>query len=233
MKTTPVPRGRNQSGFTLIELVVAIAIFSVMGVMAWAGMMSMVQQKEMTEERMERFREVQQGITLMVRDLEHIRPRPIRGASHGDMQPAVRGGGFVDIQLEFTRGGVTNPLEQQRPDMQRVGYQLDGEQLLRYSWPVLDRAPETEPLTMPLIEDVNSLVVSYLDMSGEWHEQWPPATGSGSGESGQPPGMEGDNPYLMPLGIEIMVDVDGVGEIRRLVDVPTLTPGAAGAEERE
>ncbi|MEA5445266.1 type II secretion system minor pseudopilin GspJ [Gammaproteobacteria bacterium AB-CW1] len=200
---------RQHRGFTLFEIMVAIAIFAILGVMTWTAMAGMVRQQELTTTAMERFRAVQQTMTLLTRDLEQIRPRPIRGASHGDFEPAVSGGGYMETQLEFTRGGVRNPLQQPRASLQRVGWGLDGDTLTRFAWPVLDRAPDTQPLVMPLLEDVVSLQVRFLDPGGEWQDDWPPAAA----------GFQAD-PFLMPRAMEIIIETEDMGRLRRVMEVP-------------
>ncbi|MCP1726874.1 general secretion pathway protein J [Natronospira proteinivora] len=215
-------RRRNpsrQRGFTLFELMVAIAVFSILGVMTWTAMAGMMRQQELTSSAMDRFRDIQHGMTLLSRDLEHIRPRPIRGASHGDFMPALRGGNHLEMPLEFTRGGVRNPLEQPRSTLQRVAYRLEGETLIRYSWQALDRAPDSQPTAMPLMDDVVSMELRFLGPQGEWSEDWPPVDR----------GQMGGDPYLMPQAVEVRLETDDMGVLRRLVTVP----GVQGAAERE
>jgi general secretion pathway protein J len=197
-------------GFTLIEMVVAIAIFAVLGTMTYAAMMGMMRQQEATADTLERFRELQQAITLISRDLEQATPRPIRGASHGEPLPAFVAGGFLDRPLEFTRGGVRNPMGHRRASLQRVAYGLDGDRLLRYSWLVLDRAQDSEPLASPLLDDVALIEFRYMDAAGEWHEQWPPVRG----EPGE------DSLMLMPRGVELRLELEDWGTIRRVMELP-------------
>ncbi|MDQ2069248.1 type II secretion system minor pseudopilin GspJ [Natronospira bacteriovora] len=199
---------KEHQGFTLFELMVAIAIFSVLGVMTWTAMAGMVRQQELTGEAMDRFRQIQQGVTILSRDLEHIRPRPVRGASHGDMLPALAGGDYLEYPLEFTRGGVRNPLGQPRSSMQRVAYRIDGDTLTRYSWNLLDRSPDAQPIAMPLIDKVTQVQMRFFAPNGEWVEQWPPDGGFQA------------NPFLMPRAVDIIIEIDGFGEVRRLIDIP-------------
>jgi general secretion pathway protein J len=208
---------RNK-GFTLFEILVAMAVFAILGVMAWTAMAGMVRQQELTTASMDRFRQIQQGVTILSRDLEHIRPRPIRGASHGDMLPALRGGDFLEFPLEFTRGGVRNPLDQVRTSMQRVAYRIEGETLTRYSWNLLDRTPDASPLPMPLIDDVTLVEVRFLDPAGEWSDEWPPASV-----------VTESNPFLMPRAVEIRIEIEDFGDVRRLVEIAGV-PGTGGGE---
>lgn len=204
---------RRSGGFTLFELMVAIAIFAVLGVMTWSAMGSMVRQQQQASGAMERFREVQRGMTMLTRDLEQIRPRPVRGASHGDMRPALQGGDYLEMPLELTRGGVRNPLSLPRPSLQRVGYRLEGGVLTRYSWPILDRAPDTQAITLPLLEDVTAFNMRFLGPEGEWQDIWPPASA----------GMNAD-PFLMPRAVEILIETEDWGQLRRLVDIAGVPP---------
>lgn len=210
----------RHNGFTLFELMVAIAIFSVMGVMTWSAMGNMVRQQEVTEAAMSRFRDIQRGMTMLTRDLEQIRPRPVRGASHGDMLPALQGGEYLEMPLSFTRGGVRNPLQLPRPTMQRVAYRLEGDTLTRYSWPILDRAPDTQPVQIPLIDDVVTFNMRFLAPNGEWQDIWPPSSA----------GMNA-NPFMMPRAVELLIETEDWGTLRRLVPVVGV-PGTSESEDR-
>ena len=77
----------------------------------------------------------------MQRDIEQVVPRTVRD-EYGDAQSPLVGG--EDLQL--TRAGWRNPGGRQRSTLQRVGYALEEQQLVRYCWSVLDRAQDSEPL---------------------------------------------------------------------------------------
>jgi len=68
--------------------------------------------------------------------------------------------------------GWRNPLGLPRSEVQRVGYFIEEENLVRAYWPVLDRAQDTEPLFQTLLEDVQRLEFFALDNEGNEHSFW-------------------------------------------------------------
>jgi general secretion pathway protein J len=162
-------RHPDQEGFTLLELLVALAIFSLIAVMAYGGLETVLNQQSQTEASAERLAVLQKTYLVMQRDIEQAVPRPIRD-QFGDVQSPLVG----TTQFQLTRGGWDNPVEQPRSTLQRVGYSLEERQLIRYAWTVLDRAQDSEPARVPLADDIESMKVRYLDDAGNWQEQWPP-----------------------------------------------------------
>jgi general secretion pathway protein J len=65
-------------GFTLLELLVAVAIFAIMGSLAMSGYVELQRQSEYAEQRLERVREVQRAMQTLGQDLAQLRPREIR-----------------------------------------------------------------------------------------------------------------------------------------------------------
>jgi general secretion pathway protein J len=162
-------RHRDQGGFTLLELLVALAIFSLIAVMAYGGLETVLNQQAQTEVNAEGLEALQKTYLVIQRDIEQAVPRPIRNEFGDEQGPLV---GTTLFQL--TRGGWNNPVDQPRSTLQRVGYSLEERQLIRYAWTVLDRAQDSEPVRQPLADDIESLQVRYLDGNGNWQEQWPP-----------------------------------------------------------
>ena len=150
-------RHRN-NGFTLLELLIALAIFGLLSVMSYSGLRSVMDQHARTEEVADRLAELQKIYLVMQRDIEQIVPRSIRD-EYGDQLPALVGDEF----LQFTRGGWSNPLQRPRSSLQRVGYAFEDDELVRYTWQVLDRAQDTEPLKQPLTSTVSNMTMRY------WH----------------------------------------------------------------
>jgi general secretion pathway protein J len=158
----------TQAGFTLLELLVALSIFALLSVMAYSGLNTVLKQRVATEAEATRLGDLQKIYLLMQRDLEQAVLRPVRG-EYGDRLPAMSGDGGI----QFTRGGWNNPLGHPRSDLQRVGYAMADERLVRYVWTVLDRAEDTQPLEQPLSDQVTGMDVRYLDASDNWLTQWP------------------------------------------------------------
>jgi len=167
---------RRAAGFTLLELLVALAIFSLIAVMSYSGLKVVLEQQAATEIQADTLAELQKVYLLVQRDIEQVVPRPIRD-EYGDILPALVGGDA----LELTRGGWSNPAGRLRSSLQRVGYAFEDGHLVRYSWSVLDRAQDSEPQRQPLVGDIEEMTIRYLAGNNEWEERWPNPLASGDG----------------------------------------------------
>jgi general secretion pathway protein J len=202
----PAPQS---AGFTLLELLVAMAIFAILGTLALSGYTELQQQSEYAEQRLERLREVQRAVQALAQDLAQIEPRPIREPLGESLVPAVLAMDSVEYGLQFTRAGWSNTAGLSRPTLQRVGYRLDGEGLWRDHWPVLDRTLATEPTRVKLLGEVRSVRFRFMNAARDWVERWPVSDGSDVA------GTE----RLRPAAVEIVLDLEDWGEIRRVIEV--------------
>ncbi|MDH5301272.1 MAG: type II secretion system minor pseudopilin GspJ [Gammaproteobacteria bacterium] len=202
----------GQRGFTLLELIISLAVFSIMSVMAYSGLKIVLDSKGGTEERAKRLSSVQTAMMFMERDIEQIIDRSIRDG-FGMPQEALVGVPYGQRRMEFTRAGWRNPLGGPRSQMQRVGYQFDEGVLSRVSWVTLDRANETDPIARPLVDNVENVNIRYLSGVGSWTDSWPVSSA----------GTLQPAPRL-PLAVEVELEFKDLGKIRRLFRVPASKP---------
>lgn len=203
-------------GFTLLEMLVAVAIFALVSVMAYGGLAAVMQQYEVTSAAQSRLQEIRRAVTLLERDIFQLENRPVREAFQGDPQPALRGGVDQMLPLELTRGGWRNPAGLRRANLQRVAWQLSENKLQRLHWNVLDQAQDSEPQRLEVLDQVNVFELRFLDPGGNWHDQWPPLDFM---RNPAIPGQSaGDEP--LPMAIEFVLELEDAGRIRRLVELP-------------
>jgi len=200
---------RRIAGFTLLELLVALAIFAVLATMAYAALNSVLTARKDVGAKSKRLAALQTALMIVERDIEQAAPRKIRD-EFGDEQAALQGGGVGTTVLTFTRDGWRNPLGLARSHLQRVAYQFNDKQLIRQSWSILDRAPDTQAYSEVLLDKVTAVEVRFLGRDGQWSGYWPPQTSGDQKETVVPP----------PRAIEISLDVEGWGRITRLFRVP-------------
>ena len=199
---------RLHNGFTLIEVLVALAVFGVLSVMAYMALGQTLSNADMLGERMQRLEAIQRTIRYLDSDLMQTSPRPVRGLLGDGYEPAIRSSFGSEYALEVTHGGWTNPAGLPRGTLQRSAYRIEDGELIRYHWRVLDRTINNEPIETVLLDGVESIVFLYLTADGEGSEQWPPANVPGPG------GFR-----LRPRGVEIVLTLTDEGEIRRLVEI--------------
>ncbi len=187
-------------GFTLLELIVAIAIFALISAMTYPAMIEILDLGNEAQQQAERLTEIQKAMTIIARDVRQVVDRPVRD-SFGSEVKAVVGGGGISTVLELSRSGWRNPVGMARPHLQRVAYLFADEKLMRQSWYVLDRASDTVASEQLLIEAVEAVEIRFMDDTGKWQEFWPPA--------------DPDKPAL-PQAIGVVVELQDWGRINRI-----------------
>jgi general secretion pathway protein J len=200
-------RSRAQ-GFTLIEIMVAVAIFAVMSMLAWGALGQSLENADMLTERMQRLQAIQRSMRYLSSDLTQTAPRSIRNQLGDRQEPALRSDLGGDFAIELTHGGWGNPVGLPRGTLQRSAYRIENGELMRYHWNVLDRTYSNEPIAAVLLDDVESLVFRFYDDSGAASDVWPPQNSAG-----------GAGLRLRPRAVEIILTLPDEGEITRLLEI--------------
>lgn len=125
----------NNKGFTLIEILIALTIFAIIGAITSSILYQSFKIKERTNIQSELINQLQLTISLLDKDIGQIVERPIRG-NQMHLFPSFIG---QSDYLEFTRGGVVNILGiEKRSTLKRIAYLCKNQQLIRRIWSQLD-----------------------------------------------------------------------------------------------
>ncbi len=190
-------------GFTLLELLVALSIFSVLSVMAYGGLHTVITTKESTQQAADRIAEIQLVMMRISNDLRQAISRKIRD-EYGDFLYAMQSGNNSNETMAWTRAGYRNPARLKRSHVQRVAYKFEQQKLIRITWPVLDRAQDTEAMETEVLSNIDSVEWRFLNNEAEWLSTWP--------EEGTKAGL-----YPLPKAVEISIELRDWGKIRRLI----------------
>jgi len=210
-------RAKAPRGFTLIEVLIAMAITAVVAGLALASLSAALDATDRVDVQAQRSQEITRALRILSRDLEAFVPRAVRD-EFGDSEPILFGGRGSTVLLAFTRGGWHHRGEQPRSDLQRVQYRLLDGVLWREAFTVLDRIGTTEPLRVALLADVEFASLRFLDgtvpVSGErldterWPEEWAVNR------------FNNPETVQVPRALEIRLELADWGELRRLYALP-------------
>lgn len=201
-------------GFTLLELLIAISIFALLGLGTYRMLDSVLRTDAATRNQEQRLRELVRAMSAFERDILQAQPRPIRDP-YGDARAALLGERGEQDSIEVTRSGWRNPLGTARSNLQRVRWQLSGEQWQRRYWTVLDQAQDSQPQVQQALDGVLSLRLRYLDSTYAWVDTWPPSDGEMA-----------ERLQKLPLGVELVLEHRHFGELRRVLRLPDGPPKA-------
>jgi general secretion pathway protein J len=212
---TPSPQvfDDRARGFSLIELVVALAVFAALAAAAYGGLAGVARTRGVLVERQQRLAGIMRAVSSFERDLRQAVSRPVRGNGRGETVPALAG---AADRIELTRLGFANPRAEPRSNLERVGYGMDSHALQRARYAVLDRAPNSQPGVSVLVENVDALRLRYFGSDGVWRDNWPPK----ELPPGAPDGVAISE--LLPRAVEFRIDTADLGELRRVVELPSV-----------
>jgi general secretion pathway protein J len=190
---------RVLQGFTLLELLIAMAIFSVVSLAGFTMFDTVLRGDENSKVHSERQNELQRAFLLIERDFLQITKRTMRidGDSPTDNFLLSSTGNFLadEQAIAFVRSGWTNPgLLLPRSDMQSVAYRLVDNTVERLHYNFVDAVVGQDPKVRQLITLVDSLEFEFYD-GKKWVKQW-------SGNT-------------LPLAIAIEINTTDTGLIRR------------------
>lgn len=195
----------HNRGFTLIEILVAMAIFTIIGLASTGVLTSVINSDQLSTERFAKLEELQRAMLTIERDIMQIVPRAVR--VNGELASAVTTGGedLFDSEadgLGFVRIGWHNPqMLLPRSTLQAVGYRLVENQLQRLYGNYVDNVIGYEPKVKILLSDIEDFRVSFLtdiaqlEEPEDWEESYSNAT--------------------LPIAISITIVSKTFGEIRR------------------
>lgn len=168
----PVPRP-VAAGFTLIEVLLALAIFGLISVLAYRATAALTDGEAQLSAEAQRWRTLEALFTRFEADIRQAVPRDVRlGAGIEPAwlaRPADAAGNAV---LVFSRAGAEIAPE---PGIagQRIGYRLRGHAVEIAYWPQLDNAADGKPSTYTLADGVAAFRIAYLTRAGAWRDTWP------------------------------------------------------------
>lgn len=199
----------RQRGFTLLEILVAVAILAIMSVMAYRGVSEARVAVENAGGHMDRLREVQRAMNLLVSDFRTLAPRPIREPIGDGFRAALRRDPNAVTLVELSHAGWPNGAGTPRGTVQRVSYRLEERTLIRDYWTVTDPTLANVPVSRRLLTQVDRIEIRYMNSGREWVTQWPDLGSTGT------VGFRS-----RPMAVEITIVLTDYGELRRVVEVP-------------
>ena len=209
------------SGFTLVEVLVAMAITALISVMAYTGLSSALSGAESMRAAATRAHEINQALSMLSRDLRQVVNRPVVDEL-GQLSPAFSGGELASDALVLTRAGWHNSTGAPRSALQRVRWWLEDDQLWRGYFPVLDRTAGTEAVETTVLDDIERFEVRFLPALSVLESDrndvidrrnWQDHGMTDLSQRGQLPAP--------PAAVEVVMEVVGLGEVRRTYVLPS------------
>ena len=218
--------GARTRGFTLIELLVALFIAAIMFAIGYGAIGQALHNRGSIRAHQKHLLALQRAVLVMEQDFVQLAPRPIRSPEGQGWLPAIVGeqsrsdpadsdfgsGSAPAALVTLTRGGWSNPIGVQRPELERVAYVLEKGTLIREHWNVLDPTLSDKPVKRNLLRHLRSVRFRYLGFNHQWLTQWPPQQ-LGAGQSDA-------NLRMRPLAVEVTLDTREWGKIVRIFEIP-------------
>ena len=171
-------------GYTLIEVIIALAIFAILGALSVGLLSRAFETKARLAHQVGPISEVQLTASRITQDAAQMVNRPVRDS---DMKK-IDAFAATTARIEFTRGGFIEPLEQKKQNkkstLRRIALSCEDNTLVRYTWPILDGFDDSTPQKQILLDNLTDCHFAFAAAHHTWSDQWR------AGETNLPPAFK-------------------------------------------
>ncbi|MDF2179220.1 type II secretion system minor pseudopilin GspJ [Aliiglaciecola sp. CAU 1673] len=173
--SSPSTYSVGSKGFTLLEILIAMAIFTMIGLASHSVLTTVLNSDDISSARTQKLEALQRAMLFIERDLLQAVPRAVR--IEGENNDKVISGGSNQVGSEadgllLVRAGWHNPqLMLPRSTLQPVAYRLVQGKLERVYTNYPDNVIGYEPKVKVLLEDIEDFQVQFLAPSTEQNSQ--------------------------------------------------------------
>ncbi|TQV73924.1 type II secretion system protein GspJ [Aliikangiella marina] len=192
------------AGFTLIEIMVAMAIMALIGVGALTLLNAATNSGNKIKTEGNRLNDVQRAFLFISNDMQQVTTRQVRD-EFGDKLPSIKS----DLQastpfIRLTRLGRRNPAQLPRSNLEHLMYTVEDKTLIRSSYQYADGMSENYALKRPILKNVEDMKIKFYD-GEEWQDYWPLT------EDPE------DNQFdALPLAIRMQLELTDYGVLERI-----------------
>lgn len=187
---------QRQQGFTLIEMMLAIAIFALLSLMATQILRSILQSNQLIQAKTQDMAQIQLALALIERDIGQARVRPAADEGRPNLADFITVNNTSD-EIELVHSHWANPGAMlTRSSLERVRYRLRAGQLQRLSFPTPD-APLSQARIVPILLGVEHLQLRF-SQAGAWQDRWYASS-------------------ILPQAIEVTIEQPKYGKLRRVI----------------
>jgi general secretion pathway protein J len=193
-------------GFTLIEVLVSIAIFATLSVAAYQVVNQVQRSNEVSTERSARLNALQRSLVILDNDFRQMAQRQFRTNGEEASSKLILMQEYLldsdTIGVMFTRLGWHNPQQQfPRGEVTKVGYRTKEETLERVWWRYPDTPTGQEGVVTPLLEGIEAFNLEFYNGSS-WLKEW-------------------QTDRALPKAVKLKLTLKDYGEIERIYLTPS------------
>jgi general secretion pathway protein J len=234
-----IPPNKRTSGFTLLEVIMAISIFALIGIGSYTLLSRVIESEEVSTLKANKLANLQLAFSILQQDFLHLQER-IHSDAKGKLSGSFQANTGASL-LEFLRGGWNNSFGASRSDLRKVSYVLISEKkgidrkflLQRRVYADANEGGQStaDPqqnlvLEQVLFEDATDISFQFMTRDGKWVREWsiPEQTVAAEHAESEEIVVEEPNNFPLPAAIQLTVDYEDYGEITRLFETASGMP---------
>jgi general secretion pathway protein J len=166
-------RDAKRSGFTLLEVLIAVAIVALLALMGYRALAALSESESRLSTEATKWRTLDLFFARLEGDMREAVPRAARSGPVREPPWLATVDATGNGALAFSRAGPEFALDPGSAG-QRIGYRLRNGGVEVLYWAGYDRPAGSDPSAYLLLPGVARFRLSYLTATGRWIDSWPP-----------------------------------------------------------